>query len=98
MATVSKDQVQRAVQALLTHYEKEQAAKAKQSKAKELLAEDDTLSLVITWKKIPKQKGINKHGVGPLLKPLAVYVPLLAFRPSPYLSHFGRFLGLFAFL
>jgi hypothetical protein len=77
MATVAKDQVQRAVQALLTHYENDQARKAKEAKAKHLMEEDETLSLIITWKKLPKPKAVGKHRTGPLLKPLAMYATFL---------------------
>lgn len=77
MATVAKDQVQRAVQALLTHYENDQARKAKEAKAKDLMEEDETLSLIITWKKLPKPKAVGKHRTGPLLKPLAMYATFL---------------------
>jgi hypothetical protein len=93
MATVAKDQVQRAVQALLTHYENDQAIKAKEAKAKDLIEEDETLSLIITWKKLPKPKVVGKHRTGPLLKPLAMYAKfafIFLNRPD--------FLKLFAFI
>jgi len=72
---LDKAQVKRAVRALMTHHQKTTAEKAKEMSTKALLEEDDTFSLVISWKKMKEQKNVGKHGVGPLLKPIVIPLP-----------------------